>query len=604
MVTAKFKPSSNAFLLPSLVFATFVLFQVEVREVSPPSLSKWAQNKGVLAKRVFTFNQKPKDCFFVAMIITSEEDYKNGTIDAWFRTIPQKQSNRVCCISIRRSTTTSFRYNAGSGTCDMLFVPMIRDDEYLTISEKVQLGFEQISSIYNFKWLLKTDADSFICFSRMLNLVNNYDSEGVITIGYAESRNILLEDPAHKWYDPSMTDIVHNSRQPVISGTGLYHPYMQGAGYILSRGALQLIDSVLPSLRYSPMEDAMVGSWILAFNAHRAVLNLDLRGERGQCRLPHNLYISHSRKGSRMLDLCHERNEDCADMSSVKNPHVNDVAFLVTSNMGERGKLSMDIYDSIRAMFPTNEILFGDMSGSNDFLRRLLVTKNDERLNGFSFPGMPAVLVRNELVNRSQSTYVCILQDVQRLSWETMIGRMLLPVQWNEVDISSGFLSFNPHMLNSSFGLFKHGYNISIENRRVIQKEIEGDFFFPNATYNIQGTSGFILARKGFLLRFPWRNYGTFAEDEFYLRLHQRKARLRLINSGVRHGYHYPLVRPEIEVNKIRKYGSWMCQYLSNLKENVIQLEGMNQTLNCGQRIFRQSPSEFNVTNSNLTLKW
>lgn len=538
------------------------------------------------------------------MVITSEADYTNGTIDAWFKTIPPHQTNFVCCIAIRRSKTTSFLFQPSTTSCDSLFVPMVREDQYLTISEKVILAFSRISAYYNFKWLLKTDADSFVCFSRLLNLLNNYDPMGVTQIGYAESRNILIEDPNHKWYDPSMTDIVHNSRQPVVSGTGLYHPYMQGAGYVLSRGAVARLEVALPSLRYSPMEDAMVGSWMLSLNSHMAILDLDLRGLRKRCRMPSFLYISHYRKGAEALDFCNQQNPNCSDLASVQPMQVKTVAFAITARMETHGNQVMDLYASIRAMFPTNEILIGDISDSHQFLSRMLVRMDDNNLRGLAFTGMSIPVVKNQLVSLTISEYICFLNDVQRLSWEAMIGRMLLPVQMEDADIASGFLVFNPHMPNSSYGLTATAYRFSDKSGAIFKYRVKADFKYPNVSLPVHGTNGFMLSRKRFLQQNPWRDLGPFSEDDFYYRLYQKGARIRLVNSGVRHGYHYP-IHPQLETEDvISKYAPRMCDALSLYKEAPSRITDLNVTLDCERHLFKRAYQDANWTSLNVLLRW
>lgn len=596
----KMRSPSFILLLPCVLLISAFFFHLQLNHIAPLAVSRW----GSAGTHLLLRNTRPKDCYFVAMIISSEEEVRNGTIDAWYRTLPNAQRNFVCCVAVRRSPSMSFHFTANRSSCDTLFVPMVRDDEYLTISEKVILGFQKITSFYNFKWLLKTDADSFVCFSRLLQLMSNYDPDGVTQLGYAESRNILIEDPGHKWYDPSMTDIVHNSRQPVVSGTGLYHPYMQGAGYVLSRGAFDRFQTMLPNLRYSPMEDAMVGSWFLALNAHRAVLDLDLRANRKLCYLPDYLYISHYRKGKEALELCQKRNEGCADLSNLTRAPVNDVAFLISARMDERKSQNLDVYDSIRAIFPTNEILFGDSSMSEDFLQRVLTSKSDANLKGFSFPNMSMHLIWNELLGKTQVRYVCILQDVQRLSWETMLARMVLPVHRNEVDIASGFLTFNPHMSNSSLGLYENGYTLHQKDGLVTRHKFPVDHVFPNESISVHGTSGFIVSRRDFLLENRWRDYGSFTEDEFHLRLYRKRARIKLVNSGVRHGYHYPLEHVRESREALKKYVPRMCRVLSEMPEKVLRLSGSNVTLDCDRRMFKRDYTNPNFTSLSVYHRW
>ena len=596
----KSRLSPSFIIWPSVLLVILVIYRFHFAHIAPFYLTRWSSAP---SRRPFSLSNTKK-CHLVAMVITSETDFMNGTVDAWFNTLPPDQTQRVCCISVRRSPTTTFSFQPSSNSCDTMFVPMVRDDEYLTISEKVILGFSRISSYYSFEWLLKTDADSFVCFSRLLKLLSNYDPMGVTQLGYAESRNILLEDPNHKWYDPSMTDIVHNSRQPVISGTGIYHPYMQGAGYVLSRGAVSRIEASLPSLRYSPMEDAMVGSWMLSLNAHWAVLDLDLRALRWKCKMPGFLYISHYRKGPEALNECFERNSNCSDLSTVHPIEVTRVAFLVTAQMETTGNQVMDLYDSIRAIFPTNEIIIGDMSPTHHFLSRMLTRTADVNLRGIAFSNMPVALVRNELVSSARSPYVCMLTDAQRLSWEAMIGRMLEPVQTGEADITTGFLSFNPHMPNSSYGLIDTAYTFSDKPDFVFKQKIQENFTYPNVSIPVHGTNGFLLARRKFLEDNPWRDLGPFADDEFYYRLYRDDAKILLVNSGVRHGYHYPLNTSSETVAEVRMYAPKMCNILSKYGKGPSRMTDFNVTLDCRRHVFKRAYADANWTSLNTLRKW
>lgn len=586
-------------LLPfSLIFSSFLLVLYTVY-FSPYLYSQWLHRRHSLFS---SSNFLIKKCHFLAVIITSEKDYTNGTINAWFQSLPANQSNHVCCVAVRRSPDTNFRLHSYSDSCDVLFVPMVRVDEYLTISEKVRLVFQRISDYYTFDWLLKTDADSFVCFSRILTLLRNFDPFGVIQLGYAESRNILLEDPKHYWYDPSMTDIVHNPRQTIITGTGLYHPYMQGAGYILSYGAMSRLRAMMPSLRYSPMEDAMVGSWLLSLNSHMVVLNLDLRGERGRCNLPLHLYISHNRKGRDVLLSCHEQHPNCAQIPNNNKPLediTKAVSFIITSHMSRRYKQTMDLYHSIRAAFPTNPVYIADVStsASQMVLARLLRTVNDPHLQGISLPRIGLGKARNVLVGQVSTRFVCVLKDEQRISWETMIGRMLDKVSENETDIASGFLKFNPNMNISRMGLFANGFRTRKVDGAIWKHWVDFDGRLPDESVPVDGTSGFILTRTSILEAFPWNDLGRFTDDEWHIRLQDVGIRMTLVNSGVRHGYHYELDPSSVSNDSLSWYAQRTCELLR--ARRVVKIYGLNNKLDCEKHLFVSTNS-----GTEIHLRW
>lgn len=580
---AKARFLSSLLIISLLTFYFFYLGYFN--HFTPASVHTWLRENKSTSFLRHGFHRK--HCHVVAMVLASEQDVNNGSMTDWAKTIPKSTETPVCCVFIRRSRDVQLRFIFSDSSCDTMFVPMVREDKYLTISEKVMLGLKHISSMYKFKWLLKTDTDSYVCFSRLLRLVRNFDSRGIIHMGYAESRNILLEDPRHRWYDPSITDIVHNHRQPVVSGIGLYHPYMQGAGYVLSQGAVSRLESIMPDLRYSPMEDAMMGCWLLALNAHYAVLDLDLRGERGDCNLPSHLYISHYRKGKKAFDTCRSLHPECTAIQSVKNVDVHDVSFLITSNVEERGNQCLDAYNSIRAMFPRNEIIFGDVSNSHEILKRLLKTSNDDNLRGLWYPRASSAEVRNELVSHARSKYVVMLTDEQRVSWETMIGRMVEPIQYEEADISAGFFKFNPQMNDSAVGLYALGA-IWNKHKGILWRDgVKLNLKPPNATAWVNETTGFIVAKRSFLMENEWRNFGRFTDDEWHFRLNEKQAKMILVNSGVRHGYHYALAEKNMDVDKVKKFGRQFCAVLK--RERLYMMRGPHERTDCAKGILRRT---------------
>ncbi|KAI0561155.1 Galactosyltransferase 31 [Gracilaria domingensis] len=497
------------------------------------------------------------------MIPVSSGEIQSGRIRTWYSTISTNLSTTVsptvCCVAVVRSETPHAQLLRNTDSCDTLHVPMVRPDEYLSVSEKVKLGITLAHSYYDFDWLLKTDSDSFVCFTRVLRLLSNFDAAGIVYVGYAESTNFLKPDPSHQWYDPSLTDILHNPQQHIEKQTVMHHPYMQGAGYILSRGAFNAVNKVNKLLRYSPIEDAMVGGWLLTFTTHRAFMGLDLWAFRRHCHLQPFDYISHNRKGKNVLQKCIKTNYDCLEVSERDDVDVRKVAFLLVSDVSNKTRQFIDVYESIRAAFPHNEVVLGDTSSSYSAMKRFLSQRSDDNVKVLWSKEKPRSMVLNELVSSTVSPFVCILSVEQKISWETMIGRMLRPVWKDEADITSGFLVFNHNRAHSEQGLFPNGHTIRQNNSEIAFEQVETSWNIGvEHQRTVHATSGFLLARTSFLKKTGWRDYGPFSEAEFSLRLWRGNARVKLVNSGIRHGYHYAVDPPSESAEDV-KFGESDC---------------------------------------------
>ena len=136
---------------------------------------------------------------------------------------------------------------------DVLVLPV--PDGYRQITAKVLAALKWVASHVSFKYLLKTDDDSFVCASRMLELLRTLPRR-LLYLG--------VVNPAHKvitsgkkygrWRDPVYVELFNRS---------VYAPYMQGAGYVLSADMVAMVVRRAEALPKLPaVEDALVGTLI------------------------------------------------------------------------------------------------------------------------------------------------------------------------------------------------------------------------------------------------------------------------------------------------------------------------------------------------------
>ncbi|CAN8074937.1 unnamed protein product [Agarophyton chilense] len=580
---------SGRFYAPLLVSISLsilltVVHRLEIIRLSSQSLA------GPLVSSV-TLPWSRTHCKLLALVPVSPEDIQIGTIRTWFSTISSNYTSTVCCVAVIRSQSSHPQLERNTDSCDVLHVPMVRPDDYLSLSEKVQLALIHAASYYDFDWLLKTDSDSFVCFSRVFRLLGNFDSSGIVHVGHAESNNSLKYDPTHKWYDPGLTDIVHNPRQLLEVGKVTHHPYMQGAGYIISRGAYNALQSVYRLLRYSPIEDIMVGGWLVAFTTHRASMVLNLWSTRRHCYLPSSTFIAHKRKGKARLERCIETNAHCLRAPKTDDVDVRKVAFVIEGDISNNTRQFMDLYESIRAAFPQNEVVVGDTSISDSSMKRFLSSKSEDNVKVFWLFNTSRALVLNRLVDKTSSPFACILRMEQKISWETMIARMLRPVDRDEADITSGFLVFNHNRRDSEQGLFQNGFVIKQNKNNISFENVEESWNLgPETWESINGTSGFLLARTEFLKKTGWKDYGPFTEAEFSIRLWRSNARVRLVKSGIRHGYHYAAYPPSETKSDVKKYSAPFCKQIARVLrlKQVGRVSFSSATVECSKRWFRR----------------
>lgn len=131
---------------------------------------------------------------------------------------------------------------------DMLVLPVA--DGYRQITQKVLVAFEWTVRHVAFKYLLKTDDDSFVCLARLLELLRPLPRLALY-LG-AVNRNHAVIMKRHRWADKEYVKIFNRT---------VYPPYMQGAGYVLSHDLVAIVaDRGVELARRTAIEDALVGT--------------------------------------------------------------------------------------------------------------------------------------------------------------------------------------------------------------------------------------------------------------------------------------------------------------------------------------------------------
>ena len=109
-------------------------------------------------------------------------------------------------------------------------------DAYLDLGYKVKAMLRWISNhVQAYDYLLKTDVDTFICFSMVTDMLDavrlRFGRDDRVYLGHIETCSKIQHNPGDKFYDPVyMQDILYREDAPC------YPPYMQGLGYAPDRG--------------------------------------------------------------------------------------------------------------------------------------------------------------------------------------------------------------------------------------------------------------------------------------------------------------------------------------------------------------------------------
>lgn len=140
-----------------------------------------------------------------------------------------------------------------AGNEDLLVLPV--PDGYRQITQKVVAAFAWVTSTLQFKYVLKTDDDSFICLARLLELLRPM-ARGAVYLGVANRHHSVVLQPSNpqymRWRDAEYVALFNRT---------VYPPYMQGAGYVLSRDMAQLVVRTgSEAAGRVAIEDALVGT--------------------------------------------------------------------------------------------------------------------------------------------------------------------------------------------------------------------------------------------------------------------------------------------------------------------------------------------------------
>lgn len=138
---------------------------------------------------------------------------------------------------------------------DVLMLPV--EDGYRQIVQKVLGGLRWAVAQVRFRYVLKCDDDSFICVSRLLELLRPLPREGVYLGALNPHHSVVLRSkrPEYdRWRDPDYVQLFNRT---------VYAPYMQGAGYVLSADvALKAVTRADALPRLPAVEDALIGTLV------------------------------------------------------------------------------------------------------------------------------------------------------------------------------------------------------------------------------------------------------------------------------------------------------------------------------------------------------
>lgn len=145
---------------------------------------------------------------------------------------------------------------------DELSLPV--EDGYRQLSQKVIGAMAWLLDSVAFKFVLKTDDDSFVCLSRLLALLHDLGGHGRgLYLGAISKKHKVITNPRHKhferWSDLEYVELFNRT---------VYATYMQGAGYVLSADLVDVATRRAAAIpRLPAIEDALVGTLVEGSNA-------------------------------------------------------------------------------------------------------------------------------------------------------------------------------------------------------------------------------------------------------------------------------------------------------------------------------------------------
>lgn len=146
---------------------------------------------------------------------------------------------------------------------DELSLPV--EDGYRQLSQKVLGAMAWLLDSVAFKFVLKTDDDSFVCLARLLALLHAFGGGGGrgLYLGAISKKHKVITNPRHehfeRWGDVEYVELFNRT---------VYATYMQGAGYVLSADLVDVATRRAAAIpRLPAIEDALVGTLVEGSNA-------------------------------------------------------------------------------------------------------------------------------------------------------------------------------------------------------------------------------------------------------------------------------------------------------------------------------------------------
>ena len=168
---------------------------------------------------------------------------------------------------------------------DLLIFPTITDSRS-SLTNRTLLSLKYAYESFNFKYVLKSDDDSFVDLHRIATELQLRKSVMPLYWGYMKGHGHV---PHYGRYREFRWDICE-----------AYVPFALGGGYVLSRAITRLLARNADSLKQYTSEDVSVGAWLAPYNIelkHDARFNVNTPS-RG-CKDPY--LISHKINTKQML---------------------------------------------------------------------------------------------------------------------------------------------------------------------------------------------------------------------------------------------------------------------------------------------------------------
>lgn len=197
-------------------------------------------------------------------------------------------------------------------------------DSYMNLTKKLLKSFAIIQQQIKFKYLLKTDDDSYVKLDQLANELYEYD---VKLVNKPFAANTPIPDLYWGYFNGRANIKRYGKwKESNYNLCGNYLPYALGGGYVLSNNLVDYIAKQGEKLMPFVSEDTSVGTWLSTFrNIYR---KHDIRFDTGylprKCRDYH--LILHKRSIADMYDLFHGNlcNPKYANIANRPNEYFYD----------------------------------------------------------------------------------------------------------------------------------------------------------------------------------------------------------------------------------------------------------------------------------------